>query len=191
MTIKFFQVSKYSNNLGISSESSQRRLQLETEIDQLRRRIEYNQEVLEKRDKEIGNLERQLQRAKSDSRTAESELRHLREIDENSSKIRYFKIRIFGGSTQNPYFRKFDSNSDEFRGIHSKSEFSGYRLKIRIFGSSTRKLLNFKESIRSLNFRSIELKSEFSENLLENFGESTLNLNLATMFSNWKMKNVN
>ena len=67
-------------------------LQLETEIDQLRRRIEYNQEVLEKRDKEIGNLERQLQRAKSDSRTAESELRHLREIDENSSKIRYFKI---------------------------------------------------------------------------------------------------
>ena len=67
-------------------------LQLETEIDQLRRRIEYNQEVLEKRDKEIGNLERQLQRAKSDSRTAESELRHLREIDENSSKIRYFEI---------------------------------------------------------------------------------------------------
>ena len=70
--------------------TEQRRLQLETEIDQLRRRIEYNQEVLEKRDKEIGNLERQLQRAKSDSRTAESELRHLREIDENSSKIRYF-----------------------------------------------------------------------------------------------------
>ena len=81
--------------------TEQRRLQLETEIDQLRRRIEYNQEVLEKRDKEIGNLERQLQRAKSDSRTAESELRHLREIDENSSKIRYFE------NLKKDFFEKF------------------------------------------------------------------------------------
>ena len=128
--------------------TEQRRLQLETEIDQLRRRIEYNQEVLEKRDKEIGNLERQLQRAKSDSRTAESELRHLREIDENSSKIRYFKMWIFGASTRNLYFRS----------INSKPKFSVYRLEIM-------------------------------DN--ENFGESAFNINLATMFSNWKMKNGN
>ena len=41
--------------------SEQRRLQLENEIEQLRRQVDFNQEILQKRDLQLENLERELQ----------------------------------------------------------------------------------------------------------------------------------
>ena len=54
----------YDNNL--KKNSLFWRLQLETEIDQLRRRVDYNQDVIKNRDQEIEALERELQQVNTD-----------------------------------------------------------------------------------------------------------------------------